>query len=137
MKELVAVGLSSCAVMLALHTSPRTSSDWERRLDGRLRVVADSSAATPLRIVATTRSGTIDVVERRLTRTGATDLVVVASDQLAMQVRPGLLKTVAEDADVTRLRLDSRIGASNNSAVRTRSGLVGTQALLRQAGRIN
>ena len=138
MKELVAVGLSSCAIMLALHTAPRTSSDWERRLDGRLRAVADSPAATPLRIVASTRTGTMDVVQWRLTRAGATSLVVVASDQLAMQVRPGLLKTVAEDADVPRLRLESPIGASSNSSsLATPSGLVGTQALLPHPRPIN
>ena len=80
----------------------------------------------------------MDVVQWRLTRAGATSLVVVASDQLAMQVRPGLLKTVAEDADVTRLRLESPIGASSNSSsLATPSGLVGTQALLPHPRPIN
>ena len=129
MKELVAVGLSCCAVMLAMHTTPRD--DWQGRLDGGLRAVVDSPAATPVRIVVSTRTGTVAVVQKRLTRVGATDPRVVARDQLAVQVKAGLLKAVAEDADVTRLMLDAPARAADNStALLSSDALVSTQALL-------
>lgn len=131
MKEFVAVGLTCCAVMLAMHTTPRASSDWERRLDDGLRAVADSPAATPVRIVVSTRIGTSDIVQQRMSRAGATQLRVVAKDQLGMQVKTGMLKAVAEDADVTHLMLDAPLRAADSSAaLLSGSALVGTQALL-------
>jgi len=100
-------------------------------MDDGLRAVADSPAATPVRIVVSTRIGTSDVVQRRLSRAGATQLRVVAKDQLGMQVKTGMLKAVAEDADVTRLMLDAPLRAADNStALLSGSTLVGTQALL-------
>lgn len=137
MKELVAVGLSGCAVMLAMHTTPR-SSDWDRRLDSGLRVLADSPTALPVRIVVSTRIGTMDAVERRLARAGAIEMRVVATDQLAMQVSNRLLKTVAEDTDVTRLRLAVPVHAAGESGGLLRgTALVGTQALLPHAAPID
>ena len=110
MKEFVAVGLSCCAVMLAMHTTPRASTDWEHRLDGGLRAVAHSPATTPVRIVVSTRGGSLEVVQQRLTRAGATQLQVIARDQLAMQVKTGMLSRAMTKPRMARRRAarDSR-----------------------------
>ena len=56
---------------------------------------------------------------------------VVAGDRLAVQVKAGMLKAVAEDADVTRLMLDAPARAADNStALLSSDALVSTQALL-------
>lgn len=117
--------------MLAMHTTPRASAGWEQRLDAGVRAAVNGPPATPVHLVVSTRAGTSEVVRQRLVRAGATQFRVVATDQIALQVKAGMLQAVAGDADVTRLTLDAPMRAGDNpAALLSGSTLVGTQALL-------